>query len=86
MDVPPPQQPTPPPPQPQYVPKSSGVGCFGAGCLTLLVIGFLFMAALVGSGWYLVTKGIDMFTSSQPANVAVAMPTEAEYARRRTTN
>jgi hypothetical protein len=79
MDVPPPQQPAPPPPQPQYIPKSSGVGCFGAGCLTLLVIGFLFIAALVGGSWYLVTKGIDMFTSPQPVDVAMPMPTEAEY-------
>ena len=80
MDLPPPQQPVPPPAQPQYVPKPSGVGCFGIGCLTFLVIGFLFIAVLVGGGWYLFTKGIDMFTSSQPANVDLPMPSEAEYA------
>ena len=71
MEVPPSQQ-------PQSIPKQ-GVGCCGAGCLTLLVIGFLGLAGLIGSGWYLAHKAIDTFTSSEPANVAVAMPSDAEF-------
>ena len=72
MDVPPSQQ-------PQYIPKQ-GVGCCGAGCLTLLVIGFLCLSGLIGAGWYLCVKAIDTFTSSQPANVVIAMPSDAEFA------
>jgi len=72
MDIPPPQQ-------PQHVPKQ-GVGCCGAGCLTLLVIGFVALAGLIGGAWYLGHKAIETFTSSQPVNVAIAMPTDAEFA------
>src|SRR3978361_1893594 len=71
MDVPPSRQ-------PQYVPKQ-GVGCCGAGCLSLLVIGFLVLAGLIGGGWYFFNRALDTFTSSQPANVAVAMPSDAEF-------
>ena len=73
MDVPPSQQPQ------QGIPKQ-GVGCCGGGCVALLVIAFLGLAALIGSGWYLVHKAIDTFTSTEPANVAIAMPSDAEFA------
>ncbi len=73
MDVPPSQQ-------PQYVVPKQGAGCCGGGCVALLVIAFLGLAAVIGGGWYLVHKAIDTFTSTEPANVAIAMPSDAEFA------
>ena len=56
------------------------MGCFAIGCLTVLIIGALGLVGLIGGGWYLYNKAIDQFTSSQPVDVTVAMPSEAEFA------
>jgi hypothetical protein len=45
-----------------------------------LVIGFLGLAGLIGSGWYLFHKAIDTFTTSEPANVEITAPSDAEFA------
>jgi len=56
------------------------MGCFAKGCLTLLIVGFLGLVALVGGAWFLTTKAVSMFTAPAPAEVALEMPSEAEYA------
>lgn len=75
MDVPPPQA----PPLVQ-VPRESGLRCCGMGCLTLLVIAFLFLAAIVGGAWYLCGRALVAFTSTSPVNIAIATPGDAEFA------
>lgn len=60
-------------------PAPSGCGCFGAGCLTIFVVAFFGLALLIGLSWFGLVKAIDMFTSPVPENVAVEMPSEAEF-------
>ncbi len=55
--VPPPQQ-----------PKKSGMGCFGCGCLIVIVI-FLLLVGLVGGVLYFGYKEIYSLTSTAPAPV-----------------
>src|SRR5438045_8683083 len=85
------QPPTPPPPPPPSIPPSSvppvqpaapyyapprpGMGCFAKGCLTVLVLGFLFIALIGGGGWYFYKKTFNNLTSSGPADVRAETPT-----------
>ncbi|MFZ1220510.1 MAG: hypothetical protein WAO00_14545 [Chthoniobacterales bacterium] len=70
----PPIQPAPP----YYPPPRQGIGCFAKGCLTILILGFLFMAIVVGGGWYLYKKSLANLTSVVPADVRLETPTEAQ--------
>ena len=45
------------------------MGCFAKGCLTVLVVGFLFLAVIVGGGWYFYKKTFNNLTSTGPADV-----------------
>ncbi len=55
------------------------MGCFAKGCLTLLVVGFLFLACGVGATWYLYAKMVDNLTSPASADVQVQPPSESQY-------
>ena len=55
------------------------MGCFAKGCVTVIVVGLIFLAGLVGCSWYLYTKTINTLTSSAPADVKVEPPTDAQY-------
>ena len=55
------------------------MGCFAKGCLTLLIVGFILLAGLVGSGWFLYVKAVNNLTSSAPADVQVEPPTESQF-------
>jgi hypothetical protein len=55
------------------------MGCCAGGCLTFFVIGFLGLAALVGVSWYLARKAIVEFTATQPVEIALQMPSDAEF-------
>jgi hypothetical protein len=70
-------QPPPPPPAPYYPPPRSGMGCFAKGCLSVLIVGFLLTAVIVGSGWYFYKK-ISNLTSAGPVDIQVETPTPAQ--------
>src|SRR5207237_1791445 len=77
---PPPAAPVPPiqPAPAYYPPPRSGMGCFAKGCLTVLVVGFLFLAVIVGGGWYFYKKTFNNLTSTAPADVRAEPPTPAQ--------
>jgi hypothetical protein len=54
------------------------MGCFAKGCLTVLILGFLFIALIVGGGWFFYKKTLNNLTSSAPADVRLETPTPAE--------
>src|SRR3982074_3977803 len=82
------QPPTPPPPPPSvppvqpaapyYPPARSGMGCFAKGCLTVLILGFLFIAVVGGGCWYFYKKTFNNLTSTAPAEVRAEPPTPAQ--------
>jgi hypothetical protein len=54
------------------------MGCFATGCLTILVLGFLLIAAIVGGGWYFYKQTFNNLTSTAPADVRLEAPTQTE--------
>jgi hypothetical protein len=71
-------QPPPPPPPADYPPPRQGMGCFAKGCLTVLILGFLFIAVIIGGGWYFYRTTFNNLTSPAPADVRLETPTAAE--------
>jgi hypothetical protein len=71
MDVPPIVQ-TPPPPAP------GGMGCFGKGCLILVICILVLCAVFVGGGLFVANRAIDIFTSSSPVQIPVQPVSAAE--------
>jgi hypothetical protein len=77
---PPPSSIPPAQPAPYYPPPRSGMGCFAKGCLAVLIIGGLFIFAVIGTGWYVVHKlASNNLISDSPTLVQVEPPTEAQY-------
>jgi len=54
------------------------MGCFAKGCLTVLIVGFLFLAVIVGGCWYFYKKTFDNLTATGPIDVRVENPTTAQ--------
>ncbi|HEV2840940.1 MAG TPA: hypothetical protein VGW39_06425 [Chthoniobacterales bacterium] len=77
MPTPPPPAPR-PPPQVVIIPRQ-GMGCFAKGCLTVLIVGFLFFAALLGGAWYFYNSTVANLTSSAPLDVRIEQPSEAQF-------
>ena len=55
------------------------MGCFAKGCLTVLIVGFLFFAALLGGAWYFYSRTVANLTSSAPLDVRIEQPSEAQF-------
>jgi len=56
------------------------MGCFGKGCLTVVIAGFVLLAIVGGTTWYLYRKAIDTFTSTQAAEVRIEpTPTDDQF-------
>ena len=55
------------------------MGCFAKGCLTILILGFLLIAGVVGSGWYVFTRMVNNLTSTAPSDVRMEQPSDAQY-------
>jgi hypothetical protein len=84
------QPPPPPPPPPAapvppiqpapvyYPPPRTGMGCFAKGCLTILVLGFLFCAVVGIGGWLFYKKTFSNLTSTEPIDVQVQKPSPAQ--------
>jgi hypothetical protein len=58
--------------------QAPGMGCFAKGCLTLLVIGFILIGGVIGGTWYLCRKAADTLTSSEPVDLHLVPPDEAQ--------
>jgi hypothetical protein len=43
------------------------MGCFAKGCLVLVVVVVVLGVVLIGSGLFVVNRGINMFTATEPA-------------------
>ena len=54
------------------------MGCFAKGCLTVLILGFLFCAIVGIGGWWFYKKTFSNLTSAGPADVRVEMPSPAQ--------
>jgi hypothetical protein len=54
------------------------MGCFAKGCLTLLILGFIVMAGMIGTSWYIFRKAADTLTSREPIDLQIAAPDEAQ--------
>jgi hypothetical protein len=56
------------------------MGCFAKGCLTILILGFLFLAAVGGSCWYIYHKlATNNLISDAPAAVPLEQPSDTQY-------
>jgi hypothetical protein len=73
--------------RPATTASNAATGCSGAaarhglfciGCLTLLIIGFVLIAGVVGGTWYVCRKAADKLTSSQPVDLGIVPPDEAQ--------
>ncbi len=58
--------------------KKSGCGCFAIGCLTLLGVGFVALAVMVGGGVWFFRGQVQKYTSETPAEIPVVEYTEEE--------
>lgn len=57
-----------------------GIGCFAKGCLTVLILGFIFIAGVIGSVWFVCYKiATTNLISDAPAEVRLEQPTEEEF-------
>lgn len=54
------------------------MGCFAKGCLTFFILGFLFIALVIGGGWLFYKKTFNNLTSTGPADVRTETPTAAQ--------
>jgi hypothetical protein len=55
------------------------MGCFAKGCLTVLIVGFILIAGIIGGTWYLYVKTVDNLTSRAPADVHSEPPSEHQF-------
>ena len=51
------------------------MGCFAKGCLTILIVGFLFCAVIGIGGWWFYKKTVTNLTSLSPVDVEVQKAT-----------
>ena len=75
MDAPPVMQAPPPVP--------TGMGCFAKGCLTLVIAAAVLGVVLVVGAFFVVNRGINMFTATAPTQIQTrpATPTELQLAK-----
>lgn len=49
------------------------------GCLTLLIVGFVLMAGMIGGTWYVYVKMVDHLTSPARVDVQIEPPSESQF-------
>src|SRR5882762_7536950 len=59
-------------------PAPGGMGCFAKGCLSLIIAGLVLVAVVVGGGFFLLNRAVQVFTSTQPVQIQVRPATPAE--------
>lgn len=56
------------------------MGCFATCCLSLIILGFVCIAGVIGTGWYFYHKlASNNIISDAPIAVQLEAPSEAEY-------
>jgi hypothetical protein len=55
------------------------MGCFAKGCLTVLIVGFILIAGVIGSAWFIFNKAVNNLTSAGSATVQIEQPSEAQF-------
>lgn len=55
------------------------MGCFAKGCLTVLIVGFILIAGIIGGTWYLYVKTVDNLTSPAPTEVQIKPPSTSQF-------
>ena len=56
------------------------MGCFAKGCLTILILGFLCLAAVIGGSWYFYHKlATNNLISDAPTAVPLEQPSDTQY-------
>jgi hypothetical protein len=55
------------------------MGCFAKGCLTVLIVGFILIAGIIGGSWYLYVKTVDNLTSPAPTDVQIEPLSESQF-------
>jgi hypothetical protein len=61
------------------------MGCFAKGCLTVIVLGAFFLAAVGVGGWFIYKKTVNNLTSYSPGEVRIEPPTPAQIQSAETT-
>lgn len=54
------------------------MGCFAVGCITILVVGFIFIVGAAGTAWYVCTKAAEVLTTTEPADLKLVPPDQAQ--------
>lgn len=72
-------EPPPVPARPPAQPAPEGMGCFAKGCLTVLIVGFILIAAGIGGSWYFYVKMVDTLTSPAAADIQSEPPSESQF-------
>jgi len=54
------------------------MGCFGVGCITVLIAGFFFFLVVIGCAWYVCWEAADKLTSPQRVDLKVVRPDQAQ--------
>jgi hypothetical protein len=56
------------------------MGCFATCCLSLIIVGFVCIAGMLGTGWYFYHKLVsNKIISDAPIAIQLDQPTEAQY-------
>lgn len=55
------------------------MGCFAKGCLTLIILGFIFLVGMIGCTWFIYVRTVDRLTSPTPADVRIEALTEGQF-------
>jgi hypothetical protein len=62
----------------QQLPKKR-MGCFGQGCIALVIIVLFVVVVGGGGGWWLYNKAVDSLTSDHPTSVAIDQPSDMAF-------
>lgn len=54
------------------------MGCFAKGCLTVAIVCVALAVIVSGGGWYLYSKAVENFSSTQPADIRIDPPPSDE--------
>ena len=73
-----------PPTQPAVLPPAPGAStgcgcCFGAGCLTLFVVGLVALVALCATAWFVLGFAVTKFTSANPAPITAPAVSDEQF-------